>query len=326
MRSHSYQFSARDLLGQFAAPILLCVVFAVAIHVGAITGMLPAPKPILDVDRTILLHQVEVSRNPSSAEVVLIGDSSCLMDVNARQLEQLVGKPVLNLATLSYVTLDDHARLLRNYFSTNSSVKTVVLLMHPESLRLASRNSYFSEVLNAYLSGRDHFANEPKVLQFAGASIFRSRILTHGLPVPLPGAYGRHYGFNQNLWNYLTAHNGSALDPHTYATTAPSGNPEYRLAPQLEPASARFRSALPAGVRLIVGITPSPADYVLRNHAANTRVMLDTWSQWLEAETVLNTVPTILPREHFATPTHLNVAGVSKYTESLANALLQRAR
>jgi hypothetical protein len=242
------------------------------------------------------------------------------MDVNARQLEQLTGKRTLNLATLSYVRLDDHLRLLRNYITNNPSAQTVVLLMHPESLRLASRPSYFHDVLDSYFAQRDDgVPAESRILRLLNVYSFRNRLLTRALPVPLPSEYGQYYGFNLNLWDHLTEHNGSALDPHIYPKTPPSGNPEYRLAPQLEAVSRLFRP--PANTRLIVGITPSPADYVYRNHSETCRAMLATWSQWLSADPSLTNLPFVLPPTHFATTTHLNGRGVSEYTQLLADQL-----
>ena len=321
MKSHSYQFTARDLLRLTVIPIIVCLVFTTLMLVGASARILPAPKPILDTDRTILIHQAEASHHASSFDIILIGDSSCLMDVNARQLSQLTGKRVLNLGTLSHVTLQMHQFLLNQSLRSNTQSKTVALLMHPESLRLASRAAYFDGIIRGYFKGRDSWDGDTTFLRATGADIFRHRLLTRALPIPLAGEYGQHFGFNKNLWDHLTENNGSALDPHTYPATTPPGNPEYRLAPQLESPSTNFLSLLPPNIRLLVGITPSPSDYAYRNHSENCRAMLETWSQWLNAHNALTNLPFVLPPTHFATTTHLNARGVSEYTALLAQSL-----
>jgi hypothetical protein len=325
-RSHEYHFTARDVLRLVCWPAAVGILFSALAIFGASAGFFPRPKPILDTDRTILIHQAEASRTASSADIILIGDSSCLMDVNARQLEQLTGKRVLNLGTLSHVSLLTQEYLLQQSLRTNTEQKTIVLLMHPESLRLASRAPYFDGVIRAYLKEVGSWDGDLTFLRATGADAFRHCLLTRAIPIPLAGAYGQHYGFNQNLWNHLTEHNGSALDPHTYQTNRPSGNPEYRLAPQLESRSRDFRTNFPPNTRLLVGITPSPFDYVYRNHSQNCREMLATWSEWLKADASLTDLPFILPPTDFATTTHLNARGVSEYTRLIAGQLAVLAR
>src|SRR5688572_13413646 len=90
MRSHSYDFGPRDLLWLLGPPLIVVSVFAALMHLGAALRVLPKPRPTLDVDRTILIHKAEASKSRSDAQVILIGDSSCLMDVAARQLTELL--------------------------------------------------------------------------------------------------------------------------------------------------------------------------------------------------------------------------------------------
>ena len=105
MKSHEYRFAGKEVLVLAAAPLLVLTLLAIAVHAAARFNLLPPPRPALDVDRTILLHQADASRKKSDASIILIGDSSCLMNVNARELAQELGTDVLNLATLSHVPL-----------------------------------------------------------------------------------------------------------------------------------------------------------------------------------------------------------------------------
>jgi hypothetical protein len=323
MNSHEYRFRLREVMGLVLGPLFLPVAFALCMHLASILGVLAHPKPMLDVDRTILLHQAEASRIPSGANIVLIGDSSCLMDVSALKLERVLGPTnrVLNLGSLSYLNLASQAVLLRNYIQANpTSVKMIVLLMHPESLRLGSRDAYFADVLNSYLAGQDHRASNARFSWWSGSGDFKARVLSRILPAPLPGAYGFYYGFSWNLWKRLSAHNGSAIDPRTYQRQSGSGSAEYRLARTLEQDSQLFRSEIPARTRLVVGITPSPESHLLPGHKETCAQMLQQWSQWLGASGTLS-LPCSLEDLFFASTTHLNTKGIEIYTDLLAQDL-----
>ena len=307
-----------------APPLVPLAIFAALMHGAAALRLLPAPRPALDTDRTILIHQVEASRARQEAEVVLVGDSSCLMDISARQLGQSLGRPVLNLGTLSYLDLNAYALLVREYARANPGrLREVVLLMHPEALRRASPEPYYVQTLQALLNHEmaqtDHNMHET-VAGILGLARFRDCCLARLLPVPLGGVFGRRYGFNRELENYLTLNGGSLVEPEAKPF---GGNAEYRLAGPLERASRAFKAAVPAGCRLIAGITPAPAGFVQPNYAQDYASMLRQWSQWLQADAALQGLPAVLPDAHFAKTTHLNRAGVAVYTTLLASNLVE---
>ena len=322
MRSHTYDFRSRDLLQLIAPTLVPLAAFALVMHLGARFKLLPAPRPTLDVDRTILVHKAEASRSQQDAQILLIGDSSCLIDVAARQLTEQIKTPVLNLGTLSYLGLESHAALLRQYFAANPGrANTVVLLMHPEALRLVAPGEYHTKLLSSFLRREDFVPRSnlrDRVSYWVGFEFFRNRLLTRALPVPLGGAYGRRYGFSSDLEAYLTAHRGSASDPEPRKFR---GNPEYRLAPQFEKASRAFRDAIPPTVRLIVGITPIPATYAPRDYAPIRKQILTQWQQWLAPATILANLPATLPDHFFTKTTHLSEEGAREYTTHLADAL-----
>jgi hypothetical protein len=322
MQSHLYDFKPADVFRVIAWPLVPLAVFTAAMHAGARTGLLPAPRPTLDVDRTVLVHQAEASRAPNDAQVLLLGDSSCLMDVSARQLAEQIGRPVLNLGTLSYLNLGANALLLRHYENANPGrLRAAVILMHPEALRLGPSDAWQTRAMESFLNGTDHFqAGRPseRAAHALGLDIFRGRVLARALPAPLPGSFGRRYGFTVNLERFLTENRGSAIDPES---KPPSGSAEYRLAPAFKLPSAAFRQSLPPGARLFVGITPVPAGFAGPGYAALQRRMLQEWGAWLKADAVLTNLPATLPPELFAQKTHLNEAGQRAYTERLAEVL-----
>lgn len=317
MRSHTYDFKSGDVVQTIAPALVPLALFALIMHVAARGNLLPKPRPTLDVDRTILVHKAEASRAQHNAQILLIGDSSCMIDVAACQLTD-----ALNLGTLSYLGLESHADLLREYFAVNTGrVHTVVLLMHPEALRLATPGEYHTDVLHHFLWGEDHVLDSgmrDQVSYWLGFEFFRNRLLSRALPIPLGGPYGRRYGFNSNLEQWLTDNCGSLADPEPAKFR---GNPEYRLAPRFEKASRSFRASIPPGVRVVVGITPIPDGYAPRDYARTHAEILAQWRQWLEPATMLTNLPATFPDHLFMRVTHLSEEGARQYTSRLAEIL-----
>jgi hypothetical protein len=322
MKSHAVEFTPRELLRLVVPPLVPVVLFTLVMQTGARFGLLPAPRPALDADRAIIVHQAESSRARSDAEVVLLGDSSCLMDVNARQLGEALGQRALNLGTISYLDLGAHARLLREFTQANPGhPRVVVLLMNPAALRHPGSEPYPLAVLTHFLAGNDHHRLDTfagRFNAFSGVDAFQSRLQSRALPTPFTDSFGRFYGFTTGLERFMSEHNGSAVDP---GTNAAKGNAEYRLSPTLETLSREFRAAVPAGTKLLIGITPVPAKFSGPNYPALRNQMLRDWSVWLQADAALLELPATLLDEQMAGATHLKPAAIPAYTESLAAAV-----
>lgn len=325
MKSHTCEFELKDLARFVGWPLLPVVLFAVLMHAGAQLKLLPRPRPTLDTDRTILIHQAEASRAPREVEVLLLGDSSCLMDVSAKQLSTELGCPVLNLGTLSYLDPTAFALLLRQHAAANPDrLRAIALLMHPEALRRTGSELYQLNVLMNFLNARDHFQTGNLAGQLScasGVDIFKGRVLARALPVPLGGAYGRFYGFSKNLEEYMTANHGSALDPEIVPL---AGSAEYLVSAVLEQTGRRFRSAVPPGVKLLVALTPVPEKLAGEGFRRQQPDLLRQWSEWLGADDMLTDLPATLPDDQFARSTHLKPAAVPVYTEILAASLRKR--
>ena len=243
MKSHTCEFTAKALAPLIVWPCVVVVAFAVLMHVGASLRLLPAPRPTLDTERTILLHQADAAQSAHDAEIIFLGDSSCLMNISTRQLGTELGRRALNLGTFSFLDVSAHAAMLRRYAQANPGrLRAVVLLMHAESLRRLSPEPFYLDALTNFWTARDHSNPDTASGQLnrtLGVDIFKGRILSRALPLPLGGAYGRRYGFNHDLESALTAESGSAIDPDPQSLT---GTAEYRLAPTLEKASRNLRS------------------------------------------------------------------------------------
>ena len=249
MTSHEYEFDARDVARLLGRPLLVVALFSIVIHALTWAGWLPRPWPALDMDRVILLHQADASRSRRPAEIILLGDSSCLMDVDTVRLGARLGRGVLGLGTLSYLDLESTGELLAGYARANPGFPRVaVLLMHPYSLRLRISTGYHAEALRCYLAGQDHFnqgTRQGRLDRWLGLEQWRGRVLARWLPQPLTGGYGTRYGFTHDLWHSLDANRGSAVDPHEFTPGEVAGSTEYRLASVSSPPAAPSAAGYP---------------------------------------------------------------------------------
>jgi hypothetical protein len=322
MESHSYKFSAREVLRLLLPILLVNCAFAAVMHTGAKLKLFPSPRAALDIDRAILFHQADAARANQGATVLLIGDSSCLMDISAQTLRARIGASTLNLGTFSYLGLRDYAKLLQaRYANSSHRNETILLLMHPEALRRPAPDARYGRILSDYLSGMDHCETATLYHRLCcglGLEIVRGRFLSRLLPQPLRDRYGESYGFTTGLENHLTEQGGSLLDVEPKAF---SGNAEYRLADSLQLQSRAFRAALPRGTRLWVGITPVPATFAPAGYSEHYQEMLKQLHEWLEADFALTNLPPTLPDRLFSKVTHLNAEGVPIYTEQLARTI-----
>ena len=329
MKSHIYDFRLADI-GRLLSGLLLPMIgFAAIMRLGAAAGILPSPRPCLDMDQTILSHQAEASRSSSDADVLFIGDSSCLMDFLGKYLEEISrgNHRVINLGSLSYLGLNGYAALLSRYVAVNAGrLQTVVVLLHPEMLRGVDPVSQNLLFLSDYYARSDY--GDTQTIQgqlrgLFGLDVFQDRLLSRA-PLPLPKQYGQYYGFNLDLYRFMDEHGGSAIDPHQYVRHPGQGNAEYRLAPKWEAECQTLRAAVPPTAKLVIGVTPVPHSFAPPDYAARWKRILTQWGQWMQADTVLAELPPILPDSYFASTTHLNANGARRYTEMLATCLERR--
>lgn len=328
MKSHICQFTAADALKLALLPLLPVVAFAIIIQAAGKARLLPDPRPALDVDRTILIHQAEAAQHGPAANLIVLGDSTSLMDVSAPALQKDLGGDwrVLDLGTLSYLDLNGYARLLRQYIQNHpGNASLVVLLLHPEALRPGVSQPYFASVLESYLLREDFCTPRfVKLFCWLGIDVFHARISSRLFPPPLPGVYGRYYGFANNLWTYLDEHQGSAIDPRAFHADEAHPIAKFRAGKTFQEQSENFRAAMPQGIKLAVGITPVPETFSLSSFPQARDQMLQEWGSWLKADIVLSNLPPTLTEAFFSSTTHLNEKGNEEFTQRLGRALKER--
>lgn len=325
MRSHTYAFTARELAGATLPPLAGFALLAVVLHGLAVARLLPDALPLRDMDHAVLWHQIDSRHQP--AQVVLVGDSSCLMGVSARQLSDALQVPVRNLGAMSTLGLDAFAELAGDAAAAaGPAPPELVLLVHPEFLRRPRPDSRMAALFGslreqgvASSSGGNAWQN---FVRLAGLDLFRDHLESYLRPQPLPGAFRTRYGFTRELLSAMDADGGGAVDPGRFQPTPSSVLPPLAISPRLEEPAAAFATRLPAGTRLRVGIMPIPFSLAGPDHASRQVQALQNLCHWLGPKaTPLSTLPDVLPDDLFATATHLNEAGREIYTRRLAEAL-----
>jgi hypothetical protein len=300
--SHHFDVSIGDLTRRLLPPLLGVALLAAILHAVSFTRLLPDPVPA-DLDRTLLTAKVELASGTAPASVVLLGDSSCMMDVDAPELTRQLGRPVLNLGTLSYLDLTAHTALLRHALARLPNPPgDVVLLLHPGSLLRGSSLPDLDRFLRASLAGDARSlrsaARHPAEGLLAGV-VIREQIVQPWIPNLLRGDFAAAYGTTWEVRRRVHRQSGTLLDPTRFDAAAFQGRYEFRLHPRLEPASREFRLAVPSGTRLWVGLTPLPESLALSDHAARIETVLGSWAAWLQPDRVLNlpSAPTTLSAE-----------------------------
>lgn len=341
--SHTFEFSVADLMRRMAAPCLGVTLLAAVVHLASLGRILPSPVPS-DLDRTILESKTRLASRTSPVSVLLLGDSSCMMDVDALELAHRLDRPVLNLGTLSYLDVSAHAALLRHTLRHLPSPPTdIVLLVHPGSLLRSTSLPDLERFLRARLdqdSVRARSSARHATEALLGGVIVREQLVQPWIPSRLRGEFATAYGTTWQVQRQLERQAGTLLDPSHFDPSAVPGRYEFQLHARLETASREFRSAIPPTSRFWVGLTPLPESLALPQHATRIQAVLEGWSAWLGPVRILPTdsgalsadassvesapqgIPGTLPDRYFATVTHLNADGVAQFTARLATELL----
>jgi len=317
MKSHTYQ-CGNNAWKIAAIPVAIVLIFAAAMQ-GMERTHRVSPWPLLDLDRTIVTHQVSLAARAPPARTVFLGDSSCLMNMDATRAPGMI-----NLGTISHLGLEHHARLLARYLQHAAEPPDiVVVLLHPDALRRERDEANADTLFDTIMSGQ---TSPPKqtMTDWLGVELFRDYFLARVLPIPLIGAYGRHYGYTRNAFKVMEQNNGSLIAAGRYDPASDTGNNEIRLAGKAITNSILFRTSWPEGIRLAIGLAPVPDSFAADDHAALAVALLHEWNQYMKAEVVLDQLPFVLPDDLFADRRHLNKTGRTNYTESMLRAIDSR--
>ena len=329
MTSHDYQLRPSDWARALLPTLLVIAGLAMLLKAAGHLGLLPAPAVAWDPELTVMAHQSAACRDPEPAEILIAGDSTCLAGVDARDLSrQLPDQPrVLSLALYIWLGMDVYAELVSDYAKAHPHhVRTVVLLMTPSKLTGTSETEDGAAIWRRVHSkkGRGGGANDAGLgNDWLGTRILRRHLLSHCLATPLRGSGAHFFGFSSEIEAYLTAHRGSlptfgtAVPPRRRAGAEPPAA-RYVLAPAQEEKSRAFRTNLPPGAKLFIGLTPAMANTTSPAARRQRDDLLRQWNVWIGADAILTNLPPTLPSVFFSPGAHLNQAGQEVFTRLLA--------
>jgi hypothetical protein len=285
----------------------------VAYRAGALT-----PWPLLDMDRTILWQKLEMADRGEPADLVLLGDSSCLMDVDARAM---AGRRVLNFGTVSHLSLASHHLLLNRYLARAASPPSaVVILLHPDALRreesVPAVEAAFAAMQNGqlYADGRGF---RVRLERWLGVAVLRQTLQARVLPVALSRGQGRRFGFTSVLRDELFANDGSLTATGRYQWAAGQGRAVYRVSGVTVEDSAQLALDVP----LMIGLTPIPASFAPPDYPAVAAQLRANWAKAFRAPVTPLELPAVLPDALFADRLHLNADGQKIFTARLADCI-----
>jgi hypothetical protein len=351
MKSHTYDLRLSDWMRLLLPPLLAFVGLVAVVQVIFRFDSHRKGAAAATLDDVILEEKLRMSRSKSSADTVLIGDSSCLMDVSFVEIRRACPEfNCSNLGTLSTLGLPRFSALLQSFLRAQGPAggiqpvaasghalsepgprpRLVVLLISPEMVRTAYQpatrpgsgrraaqetHARASFELSHWLSAAD---------TLTAVSRIRTEVADALLEQPLPGRWGQVYGSLWGVRRYLVLHDGCAIDP--------SERGEGPMAPPLKSAGLSpwfasqckdFGKVLPPGVQLAVGLTPIPQSEAQPGYPRLCRSLVRQLKEALGADTGLTNLPPTLPDHYFSTSTHLNDMGARQYSHYLARVLQQ---
>jgi hypothetical protein len=229
----------------------------------------------LNIDHTVVLEQIKRAATLPAAEIAFLGDSSCLMGIDAPSIERALDlHPVESFCSLAYVGPAGYAHMLAGMIDRNAAPKVLVLVFHAAAFRREASWEYW----------RQFVTNGEKIsaptLHFPRSSLDFLAVewLGRVIYTPLPGAYALYYGSEMAFRLTIRLRQGSAVDPFTGldvssaaalhpAPSAPSGAPADFSWNQAYVDSLRILAEqlrrLPPQTALYLVISPVP-DYTYR--------------------------------------------------------------
>lgn len=325
MESHSYQFQRNDLVGHAAVPVVAAGLIGLCVQLLAFFTIFPKPRPTLDVDRTVIVHQVDASQTAPPSDVILLGDSSCMMNIDAPALGEQLGLTPLNLGTLSFLDLATFGKLLEQYLTHHPShtPQKIVLITHPDFIRKSSASDAHIAAFEHYVAGIDHYygiggVSDPR--RWLGTHIIEGRFVSR-LPIPLPGSFRDDYGFTTQLLAHMDQRLGSVYDPRELKAEDLRGSADYRVAKYHRRQAADFMAQLPEQTQLYVGITPVPESFPRGSFQESYDRLLADWAAIFPGSTALDDLPPTLEDSSFATKTHLKRTAVPAFTTILGQSI-----
>ena len=319
--SHVYHVSASHWVKLMAGVLAIALLLMMGLGLLQRVGALPGNAHLRDPDSTIIATKASMASEPTEKSVAFVGDSSCLINIDIPTLQQS-GIEAVNLGTLSYLGIDAFGLLARR-FCEGKAKPRIILVLHPECLRMVEPSEDHRKILESALGGATGADGGWHWKDIRGVTFdaFRERLLDRWIPTPLKGRMGMRYGFTGDLRSELRSRGGTMEETASFDPSQPQGSAEYRLARRIRAECEAFRAALPKNAELQLLISPIPKSHALRGHDAKVKEMQAQVEEWLKADLPSLSLPSQWPDAEFGTVTHLLPSGAVNYSRILAQKL-----
>lgn len=282
---------------------------------------------INSVDDAVLDVQWKRARRPIHADLVILGDSSALMDVNARQLDDhLDGVSVESLALFGSAGPRAYAKIAETALQRGAQMGTVVILLAPHTLM--HEESYFAK-----RGIETRILNVESTVQRSPGMGARNKVyhdlIGQVIQWPVPGWYGVRYGTREDIENLIVHDQGTLFDPHPPITSRGAlAAVDYEftisdaVARRLPPLRELVADLDAREIPVFVGVTPIPLAYAGEHTAASRRRLIDQLAAALDVEkSDFLALPMTFPNDRFAN-VHLTDQGRQEYTQLVAAQLM----
>ncbi len=278
-------------------------------------------KPFFE--ESMVYHKMDYALRSSEAnDVIVLGDSSGLMDVDSLQLGKATGLRVYNLSTMGWLHADGHLDILKNYLAHHPKPKLIVYTVLPKEVQADNSGSepFKDRFIWAYgidLKKEHGFKRWP--LEFRLREEFRTLA---GMVIG-----GRKRYFKSELVPGLTHDQfGEILAKRRgfYSLTAKKLAPyEVDVLRVSDTSAIRLRRlalyAQENRILLLIRLGPIP-----RQKSSKDQREFSGWFDRFQGEfksTVLVDKPLILEYDlnRFSDASHLNPAGTARFTAAIAD-------
>lgn len=325
MQPESNQSPALRIEYRFVEPfraigtrLIAILVAAFALVSLAAWGLLPKPRALENMEEAVLTAKAELARCDAAAPWIVMGDSTCLMNFDARALEAVLGVKAMNLGLWRHLTFDAYASLLRARTQAGHAPDRILLIVHPASLQRSASDSSAHALLNALLRESPRPREGAFAVATRAADAARDRLMNRVLLRPLPTPYAARHGNTARLMRELLDTRGFLAAPDSPPTPA-GGRPDYALSPALAAALAAFRSAA-GDVEIVIALSPTRRSLALRDTAERVSAIGLALAEALQPARLLE-LPVVWDDADFFDTLHLGAPGRERWQERVVDAV-----
>lgn len=322
-QSHQTQFGLVDITRVTGPTLLALIGVIILLHGLDRLDWAPKPRPLQTMDEVVFEHRRSVARS-STADVLIIGDSSSAIDVEAPLLESLLpgASDVANQGLLMGLPLPLYAEPAAGIVSRRTPHPThVVLLLTPRFLTREISSPYHVRLWRQ-LEDQRNVTDDQNYPVWTSLEIARERLVIPMLPWSTHGRAGVFLPYVRISQDHIVEHQGSRYDVGWYNPPPGERLNDWTIRPVYLQEARRMREVLEEDAVLYVGLTPLPESAVAPGFKPLRDQMLLQLNASLGADVVLTNLPATLPNGFCATEVHLNRRGAAYYTGLLAGELI----